>query len=319
MTSVLESVNRRTQMVGQNRLELLLFRVASAQLFAINVFKVREVLRCPPLTVFPNSHRIVRGVATIRGVTMPIMDLARAIGFSELPKTSECLVIITQYNRSTQGFLVHSVDRIVNMRWDQMHLPPRATGMENYVTAVADIDDRLVEVIDVEKILADLSPNDAPVSEAVIETAGASELRGMRILVADDSAVARKQIQRCAESLGIEVVQFHDGLQTLHHLEDLAAEGIDVASHYALLVSDIEMPEMDGYTLTTEIRRNPALARLRILLHTSLSGVFNQAMVQRVGADDFLAKFAADELAARMIEHVSQSLAARKLADLTHV
>ena len=304
MSEFLESVNRRTRMVGQNRLELLLFRLARPQIFGINVFKVREVLRCPRLTVMPGCHPYVRGVATVRGVTMPILDLARATGEGELPDNRDCFVIITEYNTTTQGFLVQAVDRIVNMKWEDMHLPPHGSGADSYLTAITEVDGRMIEVLDVEKILVEVSPQSDAVSAEAMQSAARAGLAGLRILVADDSAVARKQVQRCGAALGLEVVQFPDGLQALRHLEALAATGIDVAGHYAMLVSDIEMPEMDGYTLTAEIRKNPALARLRILLHTSLSGVFNRAMVQRVGADDFLPKYSPDELAHRMIVHL---------------
>ncbi len=309
MSSILDAVNQRTRLVGHNRLELLLFRLAQAQPFGINVFKVREVLRCPPLTVLPNSHPSIRGVASVRGLTMPILDLGLATGFGQLPESSKCFVIITEYNTSTQGFLVQSVDRIVNMRWEAMRAPP--PGADHYLTAVLDIDGVLVEVLDVEKVLQEIIPRTEYVSETLIEQARELALGGQRIMIADDSAVARKQIARCAESLGVEVVSFSNGRAALDHLLDLADAGIDVSAHYALLVSDIEMPEMDGYTLTAEIRRDNRMSKLHILLHTSLSGVFNRAMVQRVGADDFLPKFSPDELAERLVEHLHDALMRR--------
>jgi two-component system chemotaxis response regulator CheV len=309
MSSILDAVNQRTRLVGHNRLELLLFRLNGPQPFGINVFKVREVLRCPPLTVLPNSHHCIRGVANVRGLTMPIFDLGLSTGFGQLPESDRCFVIITEYNTSTQGFLVQSVDRIVNVRWEAMRAPP--AGADHYLTAVSEIDGALVEVLDVEKVLQEIIPREESVSEALIEQARELALGGQRILVADDSAVARKQIVRCAESLGVEVVQQTNGRAALDHLLDLAEAGVDVADHYALLVSDIEMPEMDGYTLTAEIRRDSRLAKLHILLHTSLSGVFNRAMVQRVGADDFLPKFSPDELAERLVEHLHNALLRR--------
>ncbi len=309
MSNFLDSVNQRTRLVGHNRLELLLFKLARPQPFGINVFKVREVLRCPPLTQLPNSHHCIRGVANIRGVTMPILDLGVATGFGALPESARCFVIITEYNTSTQGFLVQSVDRIVNMRWEDMRAPP--AGADHYLTAVTQIESRMIEVLDVEKILQEILPRNEDVSATLIEAARELSLGGQRILLADDSAMARKQISRCAESLGVEVTQFTNGRAALHHLYDLADAGINVADHYALLVSDIEMPEMDGYTLTTEIRRDNRMNKLHILLHTSLSGVFNRAMVQRVGADDFLPKFSPDELAERLVEHLHSAILRR--------
>ena len=163
MAGVLDSVNQRTQLVGQNRLELLLFRLDSPQLYGINVFKVKEVLQCPKLTVMPKSSLVVRGVANIRGGTIPILDLALATGRSALDDIQNSFVIITEYNTKVQGFLVRSVERIVNMNWGEIHPPPKGTGRDHYLTAVTRVDNKLVEVIDVEKILAEV----APMSEAI--------------------------------------------------------------------------------------------------------------------------------------------------------
>ncbi|HUH36995.1 MAG TPA: chemotaxis protein CheW, partial [Spongiibacteraceae bacterium] len=171
MAGVLDSVNQRTQLVGQNRLELLLFRLAGGQVYGINVFKVKEVLPCPRLTLVPRRHPVVRGLAHIRGGTLAIMDLSMAIGQRSLDDVDKCFVIITEYNRATQGFLVKSVERIVNMNWGAIHPPPRGSGRESYLTAVTEIDGRLVEIIDVEKILAEVSPVAEEISAGVIDAA----------------------------------------------------------------------------------------------------------------------------------------------------
>ncbi|MDP2146394.1 MAG: chemotaxis protein CheW, partial [Pseudomonas sp.] len=136
MAGVMDSVNQRTQLVGQNRLELLLFRLDGKQLYGINVFKVREVLQCPKLTIMPKSNPVVCGVANIRGATIPILDLAMATGSSGLQDRESPFVIITEYNTKTQGFLVRSVERIVNMNWEEIHPPPKGTGRDHYLTAV---------------------------------------------------------------------------------------------------------------------------------------------------------------------------------------
>lgn len=125
-----------------------------------------------------------------------------------------------------------------------------------------------------------------------------------RVLVVDDSSVARKQVTRCLEAVGVEMTALNDGRQALEYLQNMLAEGRRPEDELLMLISDIEMPEMDGYTLTAEIRSDPRLQKLHILLHTSLSGVFNQAMVKKVGADDFLAKFRPDDLAARVVERI---------------
>lgn len=300
MAGVLESVNQRTQLVGQNRLELLLFSLGGKQLYGINVFKVKEVLQCPPLTGIPKRNPVVRGVAHIRGGTIPIMDLKMATGHPPLKGVENCFVIITEYNRSTQGFLVEGVERIVNMNWSAIHPPPNGAGKGNYLTAVTEVENRLVEIIDVEKILAEVSPLPTDVSEECIEKSHRESTIRKHVLIADDSSIARKQIQKVAHSLGMEVTLAKNGREALDFLEGLIAEGRDPYQELLMVISDIEMPEMDGYTFTAELRANSRLQDMHIILHSSLSGVFNEAMVQKVGANDFLAKFHPDELANRM-------------------
>ncbi|CDF82992.1 chemotaxis protein CheV [Pseudomonas sp. QL9] len=304
MAGVMDSVNQRTQLVGQNRLELLLFRLDGSQLYGINVFKVKEVLQCPRLTVMPKSSPVVRGVANIRGGTIPILDLSLATGRRGLRDIENSFVIITEYNTKVQGFLVHSVERIVNMNWGEIHPPPKGTGRDHYLTAVTRVDKQLVEVIDVEKILAEVAPTSEEISEGVVDADTQARAISKRVLVVDDSSVARKQLVRCLETVGVEVLALNDGRQALDYLQQMLDAGGKPGEELLMVISDIEMPEMDGYTLTAEIRHDPRLQDLHILLHTSLSGVFNQAMVRKVGADDFLAKFRPDDLAARVAERI---------------
>jgi two-component system, chemotaxis family, chemotaxis protein CheV len=305
MAGVMDSVNQRTQLVGQNRLELLLFRLNSKQLYGINVFKVKEVLQCPKLTIMPKSSPVVRGVANIRGGTIPILDLSMATGNTPLANIENSFVIITEYNTKVQGFLVHSVERIVNMNWEAIHPPPKGTGRDHYLTAVTHLDDRMVEIIDVEKILAEVAPTSEVISDGVLDAKTQERAVTMRVLTCDDSSVARKQVTRCLETVGVEVVALNDGRQALDYLKAMVDEGKKPEEEFLMLISDIEMPEMDGYTLTAEIRADPRMQKLHIILHTSLSGVFNQAMVKKVGADDFLAKFRPDDLAARVAARIN--------------
>ena len=304
MAGVMDSVNQRTQLVGQNRLELLLFRLNSQQLYGIIVFKVKEVLQCPPLNAIPGRNHVVRGVAHIRGGTIPIMDLNLAIGRKALTEIESCFVIITEYNRTAQGFLVRSVERIVNMNWGDIHPPPKGAGKEHYLTAVTQVENQLVEIIDVEKILAEVSPMKEDVSAGIIEDGIAEKVVQKHVLIVDDSTIARKQIQRVVEGMGIQTTTKKDGAEALSYLKELLAAGKNPYTELVMIICDIEMPEMDGYTFTAEVRNNNSLKDLHIVLHTSLSGVFNEAMVRKVGADDFLAKFNPDELAKRVNDRV---------------
>ena len=298
MTGILDSVNQRTQLVGQNRLELLTFRLMGRQRYGINVFKVREVLQCPKLTVMPNLHPLVKGVAHIRGHTVSVIDLSLAIGGRPTTEIDKCFVVIAEFNRSIQAFLVSSVERIINMHWEVILPPPEGAGKAHYLTAVTNIDNELVEILDVEKVLAEIAPVDETMDASIgEEIAQAEQVKPIvrRIMIADDSTVARKQLERAIRSIGFEVLSVKDGKEAYNTLLEMAREG-DIYEQISLVISDIEMPEMDGYTLTAEIRRNADLKDLYVILHSSLSGVFNQAMVDRVGANTFIAKFNPDEL-----------------------
>lgn len=306
MPGVLDSVNQRTRLVGQNRLELLLFSLGGSQAYGINVFKVKEVLQCPTLNEIPKRNPVIRGVAHIRGETIPIMDMRLATGSSPLQDIKNCFVIVTEYNRSTQGFLVSSVERIVNMNWGAIHPPPKGTGRDSYLTAVTEVDGKLVEIIDVEKILAEVSPLSVEVSSNAIEAASTETMVKKHVLIIDDSAIARKQVSRVVESLGCETTIMKNGREALIYLENLVEQGQDPLQELLLVISDIEMPEMDGYTFTAEVRSNPKLALLHIVLHTSLSGIFNEAMVKKVGANDFLAKFSPNDLAKRVTDRIQE-------------
>lgn len=305
MSGVLDSVDQRTQLVGENRLELLLFRLTGPQIYGINVFKVREVLQCPPLTTLPKSHPVVVGVAHIRSGTISIMDMGIATGNPSVGNPRDSFVIITEYNGATQGFLVDGVERIVNMNWEEIHPPPKGTGKDHYLTAVTEVEGKMVEIIDVEKILAEVSPMSEDISEDILASAKEYQTdEPPKVLIADDSRIARKQVIKCLEALGVEVTAMNDGKQALEHLRKMIADGVNPVEHYALMISDIEMPEMDGYTLTTAIRTDDTMNKMHIILHTSLSGVFNQNMVKKVGADDFIAKFNPDVLAGKVAERV---------------
>jgi two-component system chemotaxis response regulator CheV len=306
MSSVLASVDQRTQLAGHNRLEILMFKLDTGQRFGLNVFKIQEVIQCPPLTVLPHSHPVVRGVANMRGKTIPVLDLSKAVGRRALGDTTGNFVIITEFNRTVQGFLVKMVDRIVNMNWEQIKPPPKGTGKESYLTAVTEVDGELIEIIDVEKVLSEVIGISETISSEVLADAATVQDEDAEcpphVLVADDSMVARNQIRRTLDQLGIDSTLVSDGRKALDLLERWADQEPEKLRNLTMIISDVEMPEMDGYTLTTKIRGDARLKDIFVLLHTSLSGVFNNAMVEKVGANQFIAKFKPDLLASAVLK-----------------
>ena len=299
---LLDRIDQRTRLAGHNRLALLLFRLASRQLFGVNVFKVQEVLPRPPLFTLPSLPTAFVGAADVRGRSVPVLDLARAIGHGAGPEFDPKYLVVTEFNRSVQGFLVGGVDRIVNIAVEQIQPPPELGGDCRYLTGVTRHQGELIQLIDVESVLAESAPRASDLGALTALPGG----RGPReVLVVDDSRVARNQIRAVLNQLGLEAMLLSDGRQALEHLQAMAQGGQAPTERYAMVISDIEMPAMDGYTLTTEIRRDPALRGLHVLLHTSLSGVFNQAMVERVGADDFVPKYSERELAQRVSARIA--------------
>jgi len=301
MSNLMESIDSRTKLVGENRLELLMFRLKARQIFAINVFKIQEVVQVPPLTEMPQSHPAICGVAHLRGRAVPVIDLNVAIGRSPMGDKENCNLIVTEYNQSIQGFLVGAVDRIINLNWDSILPPPKASGKEHFLTAFTRVNDEIVEILDVERVLADIIPPTTKVSEGVVQDDIVSLVEGqaLEILSVDDSKTARRQIIDTVTNLGIDikVTTANDGLKGLTLLQKWASEGIDVNKKLLMVITDAEMPEMDGYRMTHEIRKDPNLKDLHIVMHTSLSGSFNEAMVDKVGCNGFLSKFKPDELA----------------------
>lgn len=298
MASILDSVNQRTQLVGQNRLELLLFKLVGRQRFGINVFKVREVLQCPRLTPMPKQDKYIKGIAHIRGQTISVIDLSKATGGPAIEQTENSFIIIAEYNRSVQGFLVAGVERITTLSWKDVMPPPEGAGKSSYLTAVTEIDNEMVSILDVEKILNEISPVSTELSEGVADESVGQQVGDRLVMIADDSTVARNQVKRALEPLGLNTILAKNGQDALDQLQAIADMcDTSITEKVALMISDIEMPEMDGYTLTAEVKASDKMKALPIILHTSLSGVFNNAMVEKVGADDFIPKFHPDELA----------------------
>jgi two-component system chemotaxis response regulator CheV len=303
MAGLLDGVNQRTQLVGKNRLELLLFRLSVRQRYAINVFKVREVIPCPKLKRLPDSHPNVVGIGNMRGKTIPVIDLASALGYPPITDLDSAFVIITEFNRYVQGFLVTEVDRILNCNWEEIMPPPKGAQRGSYLTAITNVDGELIEIVDVEKVLEEVVGSVKDVSEDIKEQVSTESDVLRKVLVADDSLVARNQVKRALSQVDIECVLAKDGRDALQQLQAWAEAGT-LHDEISLIISDIEMPEMDGYTLVAEIRNDPRLKDLYVIMHSSLSGVFNNAMVEKVGADEFLPKFKADELAQAVLDKI---------------
>lgn len=306
MSQVLAGVNQRTRLVGHNRLEILLFRLDDAQLYGINVFKVREVVMpCPQLTRYPGRNPANLGITNMRGTTISVIDLQMAMGRPALKQGATTALVVTEFSRSLQGFLVAGVDKIVNTNWTDMLPAPPGMGDSHFLTAVTNVEGRIVEIIDVEKVLFGVTGVKDTLDQKN-SNADAVDATGYHVLFVDDSAVARKQIERAIQPTGVGYTAAKDGREGLDILKQWAASDAPELKKLCLIISDVEMPRMDGYTLTKEIRNNSQLQHLYVLLHTSLSGVLDSGLLEQVKANKFLAKYDGSELTRMVYERVAE-------------
>lgn len=317
MANFIQSVDERTKLAGANRLEILLFSLGKDsstgrnEVFGINVFKVREVMNLPEITKAPDMPPGVVGMISLRGNMIPVVDLSHfcEMNVAEPPK----ILIVTEYNKGIQGFLVNSVEQIIRMEWNDIKVPPpmMAHQMGGLVTAVSHLqDDRIVMILDVEKVLAETSSiGITPEELAHIETLNAEGT----VFFADDSSVARKQIEATLDHLGLKHIMAKNGVEAWDKLKEIAdrAEAANIPTHemISLILTDVEMPGMDGYVLTRHIKEDSRFKGIPVVMHSSLSADANMDIGRAVGADDYVSKFDARELSQVLAKHIHQAMA----------
>lgn len=305
MSEMLRNIDERTKLAGTNKLEILMFtlgvdsRSGRREIFGINVFKVREVMRIPAITRAPEMPNAVEGMVSLRGALVPVIDLAKYTGVQTDIKPG--IMIVTEYNGHTQGFLVEAVDTILRLDWASMKVPPDMLNknMGGLVTAVTELaDGRLVMMMDVEKVLAETGHfND----DIALKAVKPIKVSGRTVFFADDSAVARKQITLCLEAMGVNYVSAVNGRMAWEELQKMAnyadTAGIPVKDMVQVILTDVEMPEMDGYMLTRKIKEDKRFAGIPVLMHSSLSSTSNQQLGKAVGVDEYVPKFEPQRLA----------------------
>ena len=307
-----KDIEERTRLAGTNKFELLLFRLGEApstgerELYGINVFKVREVLVMPKITALANAHEHLMGVANIRGQIIPVINLSAVVGCK--PRQGHTILMVTEFARTVQAFAVEDVREIVRLDWDQV-LPSEGTHAGTLVTGIARLDPgnpdtRLAQVLDVEQVLRDVSP---ATKEDVDREVVGPELplpAGTKILVADDSYVARSVIEIGLQAMHAPFIMTKTGKEAWDYLLGLAdqakADGTLVKNKIAAVLTDLEMPEMDGFTLTRLIKQDARFKGIPVVIHSSLTGTTNESHVRGVGADGYVAKFSPRELAANL-------------------
>ena len=308
MQTIQQDIDERTNLTSSNKLELLLFRLGHdalldrTELFGINVFKVREIIPMPTITAVAGSPPNMMGVVDLRGQILPVINLSAVVGCN--PKSGLNILLITEYARSTQAFAVESVEDIVRLDWGQV-LSAEGNASSGMVTSIArlknDGNDLLAQVLDVETILRQVMPSNELIIDPERIGPKVPLKPGTAILAADDSLVARTMIEEGLTAMGLPYIMCKTGKEAWDQLQAISdkaqAEGRTVHDKIALVLTDLEMPEMDGFTLTRNIKQDPRFSAIPVVIHSSLTGTANEAHVKKVGADAYVAKFVAEDLA----------------------
>ncbi len=305
MSDLLKNIDARTKLAGTNKLEILMFslgldtRTDREETFGINVFKVREVMRIPAITRAPEMPAAVEGMVSLRGALVPVIDLAKYIGLVSDGKPE--IMIVTEYNGHTQGFLVKAVDNILRLDWSAMRVPPAMLVAElgGLVTAITELKDkRLVMMIDVEKVLAETGQ--FATDEMIFNAVKPLNRPDRTVFFADDSSVARSQITRTLDAMGVKHISAINGRQAWAELSKMAAYAesskTPLKDMLQVILTDVEMPEMDGYMLTRKIKEDKRFAGIPVLMHSSLSSTSNQQLGKTVGVDEYIPKFEPQKL-----------------------
>jgi len=247
----------------------------------------------------PESHPHVKGVAVLRGASLSVIDLSRAIGEQPLLDPSGGCLIVTDVSRSKQGLHVQAVSKIVHCLTTDIRPPPFASGNRSFITGVTQVDGVLVQVLDIEKVIHGIAPARINADEpAHLSEEDAQVLAKAKILVVDDSQVALQQSLITLRNLGIHCHTARSAKEAIDRLLELQGteEQINV------VVSDIEMSEMDGYAFTRTLRETPDFKDLYVLLHTSLDSKMNSEKAEAAGANAVLTKFSSPELTKCLIQ-----------------
>ncbi len=296
--NLLEGVDARTRLAGSNKMEILLFSLGTRETFGINVFKVREVGRTPHITRTPNMPRGVEGLISLRGNVIPVLSLISFLDHQDAPHEHGRTMMVAEYSKRTLGFLVHDVDRIIRVDWEKVKAPETVlSNNQGLITAITELDDgKLVSILDVEQILANAF------GEAVIVDIPPARVgEEVTIFFADDSIVARRKIGEVLDRLGVRHKHATNGAEAWSRLQGIAAHTTQTArtvrDEIRLILVDAEMPEMDGYVLTKNIKSDLRFAGIPVVMHSSLSSQANHAMGKAVGVDAYVGKFDAGVLA----------------------
>jgi len=309
------AIEDKTLKVGSNELELVDFRLYKKEpdgsiyegIYGINVAKVREIIKMPELTELPGSEDFVEGIFDLRGVVVPVVDLAKWMGI-EVPSEDEApikkRVIITEFNNILIGFIVHDAKRIRRISWSDIE-PASFNASQgkldkSKITGITRIENgEILLILDLESIVEEMGFFE---SNLEIDEDKLDKFSGIVLLV-DDSPTARRIEKEALEKMGFEVIEAANGEEGLQKLEELyALYGEEIKNKLKLILSDIEMPKMDGYHMAARIHEDKRFKDIPLIFSSSISDAFSDVRGKEVGAEGYLVKFNPDKFYQKIIE-----------------
>ena len=276
---------------GTNELEIMEFTVGG-ELFGINIAKIREIMKAQETKRMPNSHNFVEGIFKQRGEVITVIDLAKCLNIERSENKSHDIFILTHFNKLNFAFRVESVVGIDRVSWEDIKKPDKViySGEDSVATAIAEYKDRLITILDFEKIIADISPETSITLDRLDELGDRVESQ-KKILVAEDSMMLSNLIIGFLHKSGYKnTVKFNNGKEAWNYLTEAKNSGLPISNYVSCIVSDIEMPLMDGHRLTKLIKTDDELKHIPVILFSSLISDDLRIKGQEVGADEQITK-----------------------------
>lgn len=254
---------------GTNEIEIVEFGIGESR-FGINVIKVKEIINPAPVTAVPQTHDHIEGIMELRGEILPVVNIPTVLGLPASENPQQDKFIVAEFNKQKAVFHVHTVTQIHRISWSQIEKPSEMyQGLDSQITGVIKLNGDMILLLDYEKIITDINP-ESGININQIHTLGKRERSDKCLLVAEDSPLLRQLLQETLSEAGYERVQFFEnGLDAISYLEEKAENG-NILDHIQLVITDIEMPKMDGHHLTRKIKENAQLSTLPVIIFSSL-------------------------------------------------
>lgn len=289
---------------GTNELEIVEFEVGNSK-FGINVSKVKEIIQPIPITFIPHAHPHVEGIIQLRGEVLPVVDMVKVLGLSTDQRNPDQKFIVAEFNKQTVVFHVDSVSQIHRISWEQIEKPSEMyQGGNAQIIGVIKYQGQIMLLLDFEKIVLDINPATG-INVNAVKKLGKRERSNKKIVVAEDSPLLRQLLSDTLTEAGyVNLDFFENGKEAFTYLESLMDKGGKISDHVQFVITDIEMPQMDGHHLTKKIKTHPVLSVLPVVIFSSLTSDVLRHKGDEVGAIDQISKPEIAELILRIDSHI---------------